>query len=170
MNGRKFTVGQWFTLILALPGGFLLGLMTGFLQACTFKLGSIPIQWGLVAALFLIWVAIRLPSYDVRTRWAGILVSLGWLIATVMLAIRTPAGAQALVGDTGSMVYIALGSMCVGVAAAWPLIYKDEAPVDAADTDPDLVPAPESQQLASAEASVGGVTVVQPSVTEPLVD
>jgi len=170
MTRRKFTVGQWITLVLALPGGFLLGLLTGFLQACTFKIGSIPIQWGLVAALFLIWIAVRLPSYDVRTRWAGILVSIGWLIATVMLAIRTPAGAQVLIGDTGSMVYIALGSVCVGVAAAWPLIYKDETPVDAVASGGELPPEPQAVELTSADAGVGAVTVVQPSVTEPHVD
>jgi hypothetical protein len=170
MNGRKFAVGQWITLVLALPGGFLLGIMTGFLQACTFKIGSIPVQWGLVPALFLIWIAVRLPSYDVRTRWAGVLVSIGWLIGTVMLAIRTPAGAQVLIGDTGSMVYIALGSVCVGVAAAWPLIYKDDAPVGAAGSDSDLAPTTEAAELASADATVGGVTVVQPTVTEPHVD
>jgi hypothetical protein len=170
MNGRKFTVGQWFTLIFALPGGFLLGVMTGILQACTFKIGSIPIQWGLVAALFLIWVGVRLPSYDLRTRWAGILVSIGWLIATVMLSIKTPAGDQVLVGDTGSMVYIALGSVCVGVAAAWPLIYKDQPPVAVTDAGADTPEVPGERELASADVQAGGVTVAQPTVIEPNVE
>jgi hypothetical protein len=167
VNARKFTVGQWITLVLALPGGFLLGLLTGILQACTFKVGSIPIQWGIPAALFLIWIAVRLPSYDVRTRWAGILVSIGWLIGTVMLAIRTPAGAQVLVGDTGSMVYIALGSVCVGVAAAWPLIFKDESVVGTAD---EVAATPQLHVAAAADAGVGGGTVVQPTLTEPHTD
>jgi hypothetical protein len=167
MNRRSLSVGQWATLILALPGGWLLGIMTGILQACVFKVGGVPIPWGLAAALFLIWIGVRLPSYDVRSRWVGVLVSTGWLIGTVMLAIKTPAGDQVLIGDTGSMVYIALGSVCVGVAAAWPLIYKDAAPQPAELTGE--VP-PHSPIATSVAAAVGGVTIVEPVMTEPRVD
>jgi hypothetical protein len=166
VKGRTFSIGQWVTILLALPGGFLLGVMTGILQACSFKVGTVPIQWGLVAALFLIWIAIRLPSYDVGTRWVGVLVSLGWVIATVMLAIQTPAGDQVLVGDTSSMVYIALGSVCVGIAAAWPLIRKQDAggaALEGAPVDGDTPDAIDATGVEAEPVAVGGVAVAPPA-------
>ena len=130
---RRLTLNQWAIIILALPGGFLLGLMTGFLQACTLHIGF-ALPWGLVASLFLIWLSVRLPSYALGTRWVGVLVTFGWLIGTVLLAIKTPAGDQVLIGDTGSMIYIALASVCVGVAAAWPLVPPRDVPPAIADS------------------------------------
>ena len=146
MGGRRFTPSQWLTLFLSLPGGFLLGIMTGLLQACTFKIGGVPIQWGMAAALVLIWLAARLPSYEIGTRWAAVLVTIGWLIGTVLLAIKTPAGDLVLISDTGSVVYIALGSVVVGVASAWPLVRRDATtpgaiPDDAPGTPPALIDA-----------------------------
>jgi len=121
---RSFTAAQWAILFLALPGGFLIGLITGFVQASKWTIGSVPIPWGIAASVFLIWVAVRLPSYEVRSRLVGLLVMIGWLIATIMLAIKTPAGDQVLVGDTQSLVYISIGAVTVGVAAGWPLRFK----------------------------------------------
>lgn len=84
-------------------------------------LGPVSIPWGVVAAVIILVVAIRLAIAVARSRWAGAAVLTGWLIATIALSTRTPwAGDLVISSGTRQLIYLMAGVVAGAAAASLP--------------------------------------------------
>jgi hypothetical protein len=129
-------------LLFLVPAGFVLGLLSGFLQEHRITIGSIGIPWATFLVIAALIASIRAVSLNTGTRMAGALLYAGWLIATAMLALPNPSGDVVFTNDVGSLSYLLAGSVLGAAAAAWPLFLD--------------LPAEQPQVMPSGEAAVDG--------------
>ena len=116
----------------ALPAGFALGLLGGFLQEHRWEIGSLEVPWAALLVLAALVTTIRAASLNLATRMAGGLCYAGWLIATALLALPNPSGDVVFAEDPWSLGYLLAGSLLGAAAAAWPLFL--DAPAGEAAT------------------------------------
>ncbi len=127
-------------LALALPAGFALGVVGGFLQQLRLDVGAVSVPWATALLVATLVAAIRALSLNVATKLAGGAFYAGWLIATALLALPNPSGDAIFTDDLGSLAYLLAGSVVGAGAAAWPLLLDPatlpRSVVDAAPTGP----------------------------------
>lgn len=117
-----------------LPAGFIFGLISGFLQEHRLTINGIDVPWASILVVATLVACIRSLSLNLNTRKAGLLFYLGWLIATVLLAIPNPSGDVVFTADLGAMAYLGAGTLLGAAAVSWPLFLglpEDSEPVDA---------------------------------------
>ena len=121
--------GRWRTvlLLLLLPGGFLLGVVGGFLTEHRFSVGPVEIPWGSILVVATLIACTRAVSLHFETRAAGGMLFAGWLIGTALLALPNPSGDVVFTFDAATLGYLLGGSALGGAAAAWPLWLGDPA-------------------------------------------
>jgi hypothetical protein len=101
--------------------GTLLGAVLAFWQAARLTLGPVTIPWGVVVAVVVLLVAIRIAVHALGSRWAGAAVLAGWLVATIVLATRTPwAGDLIISSGTRQFIYLLVGVVAGAAAASLP--------------------------------------------------
>ena len=101
-----------------LIAGILLGTVLAFWQAVRLVLGPLTIPWGAIIAVILLVAAIRLATNAAGSRWLGVAVFAGWLIATVMFASSTPWAADIVLSSGARQLGYLLGGVIAGSAAA----------------------------------------------------
>ncbi|MBU6146837.1 MAG: hypothetical protein KGP10_01535 [Actinomycetales bacterium] len=114
------TAGRLILLLLLMPGGFLLGLVMGFYPQAIVRIGPVPLPWGLVLSIVVVALAVRLPVRLLRTRLAGVLVLIGWGIASIALALPTPDGDLILADGWQTYAYLTAGVLLGGFLVALP--------------------------------------------------
>ncbi len=101
--------------------GALLGAVLAFWQAARLTLGPVTIPWGVVVAVVVLLVVIRIAVQALGSRWAGAAVLGGWLVATIAFATRTPwAGDLIISSGTRQLVYLLVGVVAGAAAASLP--------------------------------------------------
>jgi hypothetical protein len=101
--------------------GVALGSLLAFWQAARVILEQVSIPWGVVAAVIILTVVIRIAISMLGSRWAGAAVLAGWLIATIALSTRTPwAGDLIISAGTRQLVYLMAGVVAGAAAASVP--------------------------------------------------
>lgn len=122
---------------LACVGGLVLGVFGAFIQAARCALGDFSFPWGTLLMLAALVVAVRAGVSLLASRWGGVLVFAGWLVATVVFATRTPwSGDLIIASGTWQFVYL-LGGLILGSAAA-TVVARSPAllPADPSTCDP----------------------------------
>ncbi len=101
--------------------GALLGAVLAFWQAARLSLGPVTIPWGVVVAVVVLVVVIRIAVHALGSRWAGAAVLAGWLAATIVFATRTPwAGDLIISSGTRQLIYLLVGVVAGAAAASLP--------------------------------------------------
>lgn len=106
--------------------GLLVGLIGAFVQAERFIVsvpwGLLVLPWGMVLVIVALVMVIRGATWFVLSRWGGMALFLGWIIATIAMAGESPSGDLALSGGGRQWVYL-LGGVVLGAAAStFPVI------------------------------------------------
>ncbi|MCH9817263.1 MAG: hypothetical protein K0U64_12585 [Actinomycetia bacterium] len=106
----------------ALLAGLVLGMIGAFLQAATFEVGPVTIPvWAILVMLTLL-VSIRAITVSYGSRKPGSVFFLGWLIASIVLALPLPSGDQVIADGAVQVFYffggVVLGSTFVSLPAA----------------------------------------------------
>lgn len=104
-----------------LPAGFVFGLIGGFLQEHRLIINDVDVPWASILVVITLVVSIRALSMNLETRKAGLLFFLGWLIATIFLAIPNPSGDVIFTADIGAMAYLGSATLLGAAAVSWPL-------------------------------------------------
>lgn len=117
-TGTRLGIGA--ATVLAL-GGVVLGVFGAFLQAFTVTVGSRSIPVGAVVLLGCLVACIRALIHTFDTRGAGVAFFLGWVVASVVLAIPTSGGDIVIALTPIAVVYlfagVVIGSACANVPA-----------------------------------------------------
>lgn len=117
-NRTRLGVGS--AVVLAL-GGVVLGVFGAFLQAYTVTLGSVAIPVGAVVLLACLVACIRALVHSFESRAAGAAFFLGWVVASVVLAIPTAGGDIVIALTPVAVGYlfagVVIGSACANVPA-----------------------------------------------------
>lgn len=86
--------------------GALLGITGAFLHAGRTTFLGISWPWGLVLAFLMVVTSVRAATVAARRRAGGILLTLGWLIPTVISAIASGDGDLGLQANWRSTTYL----------------------------------------------------------------
>lgn len=109
---HPLTIPMSITLLL---GGVVLGLFGGFLQAYTVPLAGVDVPVGLIFVLATVFACLRAVIHLFDKRRAGVLVLVGWLVATVALALPGPGGDIAIGANALALIYL-FGGVIAGTA------------------------------------------------------
>ncbi len=85
----RFGLGPGVVLFLA---GAVFGLLGAFLQAVTVNIGDIALPVGLILILATLFASLRMVVHIYGLRRAGVIVLVGWTLATVVLSLPGPGG------------------------------------------------------------------------------
>ena len=106
--------------------GLLVGLIGAFVQAERFIMsvpwGLLVVPWGMVLVIAVLVIAVRGATWLVMSRWGGMVLFLGWLIATIAMAGESPSGVLALSGGGRQWVYLIGGVVLAAAASTFPVI------------------------------------------------
>ena len=120
----RFGIGPGIVLFLA---GTVFGLLGAFLQAVTVNIGEVVLPVGLILILATLFASLRMVIHIYGLRRAGVVVLIGWTVATVILSLPGPGGDVAIpgpsegVGGIYAIIYllggVVFGTACVNVPA-----------------------------------------------------
>ena len=120
----RFGLGPGVVLFLA---GTVFGLLGAFLQAVTVSIGDIALPVGLILILATLFASLRMVIHIYGLRRAGVVVLVGWTLATVVLSLPGPGGDVAIpglsegLGGIYAIIYllggVVIGTACVNVPA-----------------------------------------------------
>lgn len=105
----------------SLPLGFFLGLATALIQAIDVDFFGLTVPIGIVLAVLAVVVSIRLVDRAMQSRYAGLALALGWLVATAAGSFRTTAGDVLLQGDSRTLAYFITCGVLGAAAVSWPV-------------------------------------------------
>jgi hypothetical protein len=101
-----------------LIAGSLLGTVLAFWQAARLVVGPLTIPWGAIVGVILLVGVIRLATNAVGSRWVGVAIFAGWLVATIVFASSTPWAADIVLSSGARQLGYLLGGVIAGSAAA----------------------------------------------------
>jgi len=108
-----------------LVGGFAFGVMGAFTQAYRLVFAwngnTVVIPWGVVLTLVFLFVFVRGAAWLILTRWAGASLFVGWIFATLVMAVESPSGDLALSAGGRQMAYLFAGAVIGAASATFPL-------------------------------------------------
>jgi hypothetical protein len=107
--------------LIALPLGFVLGLATGFIQAISVDLFGLDLPIGIVLAVGLLIFCLRAINLAMGSRYGGLVMGFGWLIATVAGSFKTTAGDVVLQADTQTSIYLVVAGLLGAATLTWPV-------------------------------------------------
>lgn len=110
------TASLW-TYVWTLLGGLLLGLVGGFLQAVDVTIGSLSVPIWAVVVLAAMVVTTRAITTVYGSRKPAFSWFLGWMVATLLLALTLPGGDQVISDGAVQMFYL-FGGVVIGSAVA----------------------------------------------------
>jgi hypothetical protein len=112
---------QLVLVLVALPLGFVLGLATGFLQAISVDFFGLDLPIGIVLAVGLLIFCLRAINLVMGSRYGGLVMGFGWLIATVAGSFKTTAGDVVLQADTQTFIYLVVAGLLGAATLTWPV-------------------------------------------------
>jgi hypothetical protein len=113
---------RWIAIgVAAFVGGVALGTAGVVVQADRSSMLDRDLPWGLVLTLATVAIAVRGACWWARSRAAGAVVTIGWVVATLVLGTENAAGDILLPDDLRSKVYLVGGVALALLASAWPL-------------------------------------------------
>lgn len=107
-----------------LLGGFVFGVIGAFVQADRLVIegdSTIVIPWGVVVVLLALVAVIRGGAWLVRARLGGAMVFIGWIAATLLLAVESSSGDLALSSGGRQLAYLLIGAILGAGAATFPI-------------------------------------------------
>jgi len=108
-----------------LVGGITFGVIGAFTQAYRLVFAwngnTVVIPWGVVVTLVFLFAFVRGAAWLVRTRWAGASLFVGWIVATLFMAVESSSGDLALSGGGRQMAYLFAGAVIGAASATFPL-------------------------------------------------
>ncbi len=129
---------MWPYALLLFVSGFILGLFGAFISAITVPVAGINIPVGLVLVFATLFSSLRLVIHVFGLRRAGVFLLVGWLLATVLMALPGPGDDVAIPSDPIAMVYlfggVIIGTACVNVPAR---LRRQRATTSSAAAEPD---------------------------------
>lgn len=105
------------TYVWTLLGGAALGLVGAFLQAADVTIGSVSLPIWAVIVLAAMAVTTRAITTSYGSRKPAVVWFLGWLLATLILAMTLPGGDQVIADGTAQLIYL-FGGVVLGSAVA----------------------------------------------------
>lgn len=109
----------WLYGLLLFASGFVLGLFGAFISAIALSIGGIEIPVGLILMFATLFSSLRMVIHYFVLRRAGVVMLVGWLSATIMLALPGPGGDVAIPSNPIAMIYlfggVIIGTACVNV-------------------------------------------------------
>jgi hypothetical protein len=114
--------------IALLIGGVALGTAGIVVHANRSIVAGHELPWGLVLTLLALVAGVRGAVWWARSRVAGVIVAVGWLVATLVLAAENAAGTILLPDDLRSQVYLFGGVAVAALASLVPLPSQHERP------------------------------------------
>ena len=106
-------------------GGFVFGLVGAFMQAYrvvfVWNGNTVVVPWGVVVMLVFLFALVRGAAWLIRTRWAGASLFVGWIVATLVMAVESSSGDLALSGGGRQMAYLFAGAVIGAASATFPL-------------------------------------------------
>ena len=112
---------QLVLVLVALPLGFVLGLATGFIQAISLDIFGIDLPVGIVLAVGLLVFCLRAMNLAMGSRYGGLVMGFGWLIATVAGSFKTTAGDIVLPADVTTFAYLITAGLLGAATLTWPV-------------------------------------------------
>jgi hypothetical protein len=116
--------GQLSSGIAMLTGGALIGLFGAPAAALRLTLHGVTIPWGAVLVVVSLGVCARGASYWMRSKVAGVLVTIGWIAVTLAYTAFLPGGDVVLPDEPRTYGYLA-GGFIVCLLATWVPLVKD---------------------------------------------
>ena len=111
--------------------GLLVGLIGAFVQAERFIVsvpwGLLVVPWGMVLVIAVLVMVIRGATWLVMSRWGGMVLFLGWIISTIVMAGESPSGDLALSGGGRQWVYLLGGVVLAAAASTFPVLPEKRA-------------------------------------------
>jgi hypothetical protein len=107
--------------------GLLLGASGAVVQAGTTRVGSVALPWGVVAVLGTLVVTVRGACWWLGSRLGGLVVAVGWLLASLVFAGNGPGGDLLLPDDWTSRGYLLGGAVLamLTLLAGLPAVDRD---------------------------------------------
>lgn len=133
----RFGIG---TAVVLAVGGVILGLFGGFLQAWTVSVLGFGFPVGLLLVLATLLACIRALIHAFTLRRAGVTFFLGWVVATVVLALPSGEGDIVIARSGWSMAYLFGGVVLGSAAANLPARLRPPAPVTLVPSGPAVAP------------------------------
>ena len=110
--------------------GLLVGLIGAFVLAERFIMsvpwGLLVVPWGRVLVIAVLVIAVRGATWLVMSRWGGMVLFLGWLIATIVMAGESSSGDLALSGGGRQWVYLLGGVVLAAAASTFPVVKESK--------------------------------------------
>lgn len=103
-------------------GGALIGLFGAPVAAHRFAIHGVTVPWGAVLAVVALGVCVRGACYWMRTKVAGALVTMGWIVVTLAYTVILPGGDVLLPDVMRTYGYLVGGFVACLIAVWWPLV------------------------------------------------
>jgi hypothetical protein len=105
-----------------LVGGALIGLFGAPAAALRTTVFGVTIPWGVVLVVVTLGVCVRAASYWMRSKVAGALVTIGWIVVTLAYTALLPGGDVVLPDTSRTYGYLVGGFVACLVATWWPMV------------------------------------------------
>ena len=103
-------------------GGALIGLFGAPAAALRSSVHGVAIPWGVVLVVVTLGVCVRGASYWMRSKVAGALVTVGWILVTLAYTALLPGGDVVLPDAPRTYGYLVGGFIVCLIATRWPLV------------------------------------------------
>jgi hypothetical protein len=103
-------------------GGALIGLFGAPAAALRSSVHGVTIPWGAIFAVIALGVCVRGASYWMRSKVAGALVTIGWIIVTLAYTALLPGGDVLLPDLPRTYGYLIGGFIVCLIATWWPMM------------------------------------------------
>ena len=132
---------MWAYGLLLFAGGVVFGLFGAFISAIVISVGGVDVPVGLVLSFATLFSLLRMVIHLFGVRRAGVILLIGWLAATVLLALPGPGGDVAIASDPIALIYlfggVIIGTACVNVPARLRVKSEQAAVGEEADSGSD---------------------------------
>ena len=108
--------------IAMLFGGALLGLFGAPAAALRLTMHGVTVPWGAILAVITLGVCVRGASYWMRSKIAGALATIGWILVTLAYTALLPGGDVLLPDVSRTFGYLIGGFVVCLVATWWPMV------------------------------------------------
>jgi hypothetical protein len=107
--------------------GLFLGAVGALVQAYQVHVLSTRVPLGTIVVLAALVPVARAGAWSMGSRAGALALSLGWLVATLLMGTQTPSGDLVLNSGTRQVAYLIGGTVLLSAACGFPLVVPEEA-------------------------------------------